>query len=1296
MRLVVEIRYMRQVNWSLLRAGIPLVPRLAVRNAGNAPIRDLALRLSLTPYLDSGPLPLPLLAPGETHTLKSFHWIKADYDAVMRLADGHTAHLQLDVGTASAQCPLSVLPPDAWRAGVVYDEHNDTFKLDATMAWANATIDLPPGGVVTARDVEEAWRPPPPLQAAAAALIQPGHPEVDAVKRTAVEKLATIAGDPRVSLDEWVSGAASQRRQVVQAVFMALLARYPRAFHDIEKYGLNDENQRVRLAHEALNVGAGRHGATCIDYALFACGVLEACGLAPLFVLVGTGPFRCHALAGCRLEGTAPAHTGPLLTNELTLRRLVDQNHLCVVDVTEFSKGVGFIPACRRGAASLSPPNAFCYALDVAAAREQYGIAPLPPPPPSNGDPDDKGRTIYLEKLYRRCQLLPLSSFGENVDLDKDEDLTLEKVYVGLTTTTVKEVDRAKRATRDDEAKRRLSAQDAVARARRVVLLGDPGAGKSTFVRQLAGHQAEALLGRADPPPGIDADLLPVLLTLLELTPDLAVPGLDARSGDRRRTALAERVCAHAVDSLKHLNAEVFADGLRAAFVDGRVLLVLDGLDEVPVSSRERIREAVAAVLGTYHFERIIVTCRIRSYEGAARLNGFDHHTLAPFDEDQIEAFARGWYRAQQDLKRVTPEEAVPKADDLARAATSDQLRELAQNPMLMTTMAIIHQRNVGLPRERVLLYKEAVHVLLIRWQKERFGASLGRSEALAGFLNSNEQVLSALRRLAYETHRLEATGEAAGLPWMKAIALLGDHLHGNLNLAQEFLDYVDQRAGLLIGRGGEKKTDVVYSFPHRTFQEYLAGSHLFRERPRKCKALLMQYAEEGDFWTVAVQLGAEELFFVREDKNTLLDLAYPLCPRSLPPKPGTHRTVLWSADMAVLVGAPEIERDTGGVEEGKEYLERLRRHLVALLGGALPARERAEAGRLLATLGDPRAEVLVPEKTAFCLVPGGPFQMGSPDSDEMAYDVEKPLHEVSLPYDFWMARYPVTVAQYEAFVQSGGYAERRYWTKIRWDDRKRRVWTQPARYGGAFEAANHPVVGVSWYEAWAYSRWLEERLREAGLIPPGWWVGLPSEAEWGKAARGGLSMPAQSVKWRPGDSVEGLDLSVPVQANDRPARRYPWGDAADENRMNYVETGIGSTSAVGCFPGGVSPYGVEELSGNMWEWTRSLRKSYPYDPLDGREDVTAGDDKYRVLRGGSFNNNDHNTRAAYRNHNNPNNRNNNNGFRIVLLTLIGRTTAGTAHRVPPCGPRPLKIKGGACSRPRRTQGVTASVPPGI
>ena len=99
----------------------------------------------------------------------------------------------------------------------------------------------------------------------------------------------------------------------------------------------------------------------------------------------------------------------------------------------------------------------------------------------------------------------------------------------------------------------------------------------------------------------------------------------------------------------------------------------------------------------------------------------------------------------------------------------------------------------------------------------------------------------------------------------------------------------------------------------------------------------------------------------------------------------------------------------------------------------------------------------------------------------------------------------------------------------------------------------------------------------------------------------------------------------------------------------NYYRTGIGATSPVGCFPAGASPYGLLDMSGTVWEWTKSHYKKYPYNEKDGREDITAGDNVPRVLRGGAFYNISRNLRCADRDRSDPNYRYRNLGFRVFL-----------------------------------------------
>lgn len=196
----------------------------------------------------------------------------------------------------------------------------------------------------------------------------------------------------------------------------------------------------------------------------------------------------------------------------------------------------------------------------------------------------------------------------------------------------------------------------------------------------------------------------------------------------------------------------------------------------------------------------------------------------------------------------------------------------------------------------------------------------------------------------------------------------------------------------------------------------------------------------------------------------------------------------------------------------------------------------------------------------------------------EFLYGDKKAKHV--LP-EYYIDIHPVTNAEYKRFVDGGGYNKPEYWTEGGWrwiqeeGHQKPKLWDDK-KYE-AFNRPDHPVVGVSWYEAWAYAKWAGKR--------------LPTELEWEKAAR----------------SVDG--------------RKYPWGDTFDPERCNTKESRIRSTTPVTRYETGKSAHGCYDMVGNVWEWTSSLHKSYPYRPDDGREDPSASATESRVLRGGSWSN---------------------------------------------------------------------------
>jgi hypothetical protein len=162
------------------------------------------------------------------------------------------------------------------------------------------------------------------------------------------------------------------------------------------------------------------------------------------------------------------------------------------------------------------------------------------------------------------------------------------------------------------------------------------------------------------------------------------------------------------------------------------------------------------------------------------------------------------------------------------------------------------------------------------------------------------------------------------------------------------------------VGRGGAEEIEPVYTFPHRTFQEFLAGCFLALGE-RHFDRQLRKRLGEGDKWALAAQLGAEHLLYNAKDKWSVLDALYELVPLADPRDENDWRGVVWAGNIAVEMGADAIRADTDTHAGGDAFVKRLIQRLVALIEpGLLSPLERAEAGRALGKLGDPRPGVRV------------------------------------------------------------------------------------------------------------------------------------------------------------------------------------------------------------------------------------------------------------------------------------------------------------------------------------------------
>ncbi|MEO1643733.1 MAG: SUMF1/EgtB/PvdO family nonheme iron enzyme, partial [Chloroflexota bacterium] len=208
----------------------------------------------------------------------------------------------------------------------------------------------------------------------------------------------------------------------------------------------------------------------------------------------------------------------------------------------------------------------------------------------------------------------------------------------------------------------------------------------------------------------------------------------------------------------------------------------------------------------------------------------------------------------------------------------------------------------------------------------------------------------------------------------------------------------------------------------------------------------------------------------------------------------------------------------------------------------------------------------------------------------------------------FAMAKYPITYSQYEAFVNApDGLSDTRWWEELE--------QTQPDLGNQMWKINNHPREMVNWYDSISFCRWLSWKLGSGYAVDDigSWLMRLPTEFEWEKAARG----------------TDGL--------------KYPYGNNFDKDKSNTKESGINQTTPVTQYPQGASPYGVLDMSGNVFEWCLTAPDNLQQDAR--KENMRS--DSSRVLRGGSWSDDHLNARAAARVHFNPLYRDNLFGFRL-------------------------------------------------
>lgn len=824
----------------------------------------------------------------------------------------------------------------------------------------------------------------------------------------------------------------------------------------------------------------------------------------------------------------------------------------------------------------------------------------------------------YLEHVIGRnsyLQLQGIRSGGRLVNID------LDQIYITLKATRTRtvaeeeawlaeerqlapgEAHKLQHALRTETVV--VKVEEALAEHKHLVVLGDPGSGKTTLLRYLAlcyardrAKDGSAIVRERLGLP--ESGSLPVLLPLRNLGSYLQTyhPKEDGTEGHER---LLEFLRAY----LKGERIPVPDDFFDADLHSGRVVLLFDGMDEVgDFDLRRRVARLIESLATAYSACRMVVTSRLVGYTGATRLgDGFATTTVRDFTLADVREFLAHWHRliaiGQMGKNESAEHFAADQTAQLMKAIEDNpRVRELAINPLMLTVIALVHRDRVELPERRAELYAEAIDVLLGKWDAARGVQETRILDDRPFDTGDRRLLLQALALAMHEAGQKEiATGELEKRLRGVFVGIVQDDRAAD-NAAARFLSVAQERTGLLVEAG-----QGVYRFSHLTFQEYLAAVEV-AERDDSIAYTLRHTADA--FWREAILLEAGYLSTKNRAKTTRLIQAVADSP--IEPEP-FHNLVL----------AAECVRDVGPTRVEGDLALLVRQRLQAELERPLPQGEATWLTRLWGKVAGTveRRRVLVSRRMAaatalsrieggsfgagsqywslphgepeWVTIPAGEFWMGSEE-----YPDEKPVHRMFVP-EFRLARTPVTNAQYWLYVQAKAVAPPEYW-----DD------GLPPK-----DKLAHPVVGVSWHEAQRYCAWLSQMTEKQ--------VRLPTEAEWEKAARG-----------------------------DRDRRRYPWGERFDATLCNGAEAKIEDTSPVGLFPAGASPYGCFDMSGNVWEWVADWFAEDYYQQGPGRDLQGPQQGEYRVVRGGSWNNEAPNLRVSNRNRNDPGNRNDNIGFRCA------------------------------------------------
>jgi hypothetical protein len=638
------------------------------------------------------------------------------------------------------------------------------------------------------------------------------------------------------------------------------------------------------------------------------------------------------------------------------------------------------------------------------ALREWRGESPT-----IQGDP-----AKYLDALRKETAFIDIR--GLQVGTGKAYRFPIEDLYIPLTTAADPNA-RGELAVREP-----VRLEDALKHPR-LVITGDPGAGKTTFLRHIAFKMCDDLL--CIKVPGAAARF-PILIRIAELAEHVRAcrhrregPTLAAAPG-----WLPHWLAARCAEFGWGPDAPFFERKLKS----GEAAILLDGLDEAPNRTE---REAMARLLENatraYDKCRFVVTTRPLAYRGQAVLADFETANIAPLEPQAIDTFLERWCGA---LFSENPASSASHLAELSGALRARaEIRRMARNPVMLTALAVVHWNERRLPEQRADLY-ESILIWLARSREQR----PDRPTA--------ERCLMLLQQLALAMQNAPL-GRAVQVGKGWAADVLAPHFREvpepeRLQRAQDFMEQEEVDSGIIVSRA----SDV--GFRHLTFQEHLAAKAVAGMKDAAQQELLLtgDRIYKPEWREVVLLLGGVLYRQGLEKVDGLISAVLEML--------GKRPTLADQARCIGVLGAIVSDLRPFNYQPADP---RYQQTMDAVLGifdtGKAYAIEfpvRLEAAEALGQAGDPRLH----QDNWVTIEGGGPADL-------------KP---------FQIARYPVTVEEYRRFVEDEGYQNERWWRAGGFGEN-----TEPREWDEQVQHPNRPVTYVSWYEASAYCAWEGLRL---------------------------------------------------------------------------------------------------------------------------------------------------------------------------------------------------------------------------